>query len=113
MSAKGIKAAHNKSLKPVYKHLTSKQKAIVKLKKRLERLDKDLHGYKGFYATCPRDSKGAVDWDNMTSEDLDYFERINKEYDKISAAYNKIDLNDSLDALKMFNATQFNYSQSF
>ncbi len=113
MSEQGIRTAHNKSIKPVYKHLSAKQKAIVKLKERMNRLDKDLHGYRGFYDTCPRLSNGAVAWDSITNAELDYFDRINKEYDRVCAKYNKLQDLEINEALNLFVATQYSYSQSF
>jgi BioD-like phosphotransacetylase family protein len=104
-----IQQAINKSLKKNYSELNYKQKKLVKLQEKYNQAHKYLYGYLGFYNKVKRLSNRQVDWESLTNQELQIFENANKTIEK----YNKVDANEIQNALKLFNQTQFTYSQSF
>lgn len=74
--------------KKSYKGLSEDQKRMIKLTEKYEQLDKDLNY---FWQTAPRNINGAVDWDNCTTEQLEYFEYINKDLEKTLKAITKME----------------------
>lgn len=76
-------------IKPSYTGLTILEQKFIKATERLEQADKDLNGRNGFYATCSR-INGAVNWASMTDKELDYFELINKQYERAKKALDRV-----------------------
>ncbi len=109
MSQKGILVAHRKSIKKSYKHLTIKEKRIMKIIEAKEQAEKYLYGFNGIYKRAKRLSNGQVDWSCFTNAEIDIFHTSEKAIEK----YNKIDEKIILEVKYKFNKSQFNYSQSF
>lgn len=112
MKHSGIQRAHKKSLKKIYKHLTPRQKMIVKCRESYDLADRELYGYSGFYAKAPRKSNGAVDWESLDERTLDWVERAHKKIDKYNSLCSEHE-DEVIAALTLFSQTQFTYSQSF
>jgi len=102
--------------KPCYKHLTGNEKKLYKLIEKKNQLEKDLYGINGFYAKCPRESNGIVAWTKLTDAEMDFFEQIQKSYDKTIEKINNAESKFNLvsdDVMIKFNQTQNSLSQSF
>jgi hypothetical protein len=104
-----IQQAINKSLKKNYSKLNFRQKTLVKLQEKYNLAQRYLYGYLGFYTKVKRLPSGQVDWGSLSDQELQIFENANK----IIKKYNKVNENEMQNALKLFNQTQFTYSQSF
>lgn len=63
-----------------YQGLNQLQVKYIKAVKEYERVNKDLDK---FYTTCKRNSNGAVDWNSMNDNELDYFDYIYKKSEKL------------------------------
>lgn len=87
-----------------YKGLTADQKKYVKAVERHRLMDKQLTS---FYRKCRRTVYGAVDFVNMTDEELDLFEYLNKENERalktMSQLEGKIDVNYTLSVFRQIN----------
>lgn len=68
-----------KQQKTSYKGLTPEQRRYVKAEEVRRITDKGLND---FYAHVPRFANGAVDWNALNEQQLDYFEEINKRHEK-------------------------------
>lgn len=104
-----IQQAINKSLKKNFSKLSSREKTLVKLQEKYDLAQRFLYGHLGFYSTVSRLPNKQVDWDSVSEDKMILFE----EADKIIKKYNKVDETEIQNALKLFNQTQFTYSQSF
>lgn len=93
--------AFTKQLKTIYKGLTPKQKRYVKAEEERRITDKGLND---FYARAPRSLSGAVDWESLTEQQLDYFEQINKRHEKAIKTMSRLEDNglDGDNTLKIF-----------
>ena len=89
--------ASRKLQKVSYKNLSNDEAKYIKAKQRFEQLDKRL-SY--FYSHCRRKDNGAVDFENMSEQELDLFEEMNKEREKtlktMSKLEDKIDVDKAL-----------------
>lgn len=74
--------------KTSYRGLTSDQKKMVKLVEKHRLLEKDLNY---FWANAPRQENDAVNWDAMSSTQLDYFDFLNKESEKVSSSIDRLE----------------------
>jgi hypothetical protein len=109
MSQQGIKIASNKANKRTYKHLTKKEKQIIKLWESKNQAEKFLYGLYGFYSTVPRFKNNSVAWEKLDEKTLICFEESNKVIEK----FNRIDNEILIKTINLFNQTQFSFSQSF
>lgn len=109
MSQSQINAAHRKSLTSVYKHLTSEQKRIIKLKEKKDLAEKFLYGSRGFYSHVVRLPDNQVNWDCVPDETLNLVSSSMKDIER----FLKVDDDLVNTAVKIFNETQFSLSQSF
>lgn len=82
--------AFKKQLKTTYKCLTPEQKRYVKAEEERRITDKALSD---FYAHAPRLQNGAVDWQSLTEQQLDYFEEINKRHEKSIRTMSRLEEN--------------------
>lgn len=93
-----------------YKGLTEDEKKYIKLKEKYDLCDKE---YNNFYKTTPRSVNGAVDWNKLNEEELDYFDYLYKQHEKLlkklSNIEDKIDVNNALNIFLQMNT----HSQSF
>ena len=73
-------------------------------------IDKD---YNDFYKTAPRNSNGAVDWKKLSEKELDIFDYLYKQHEKLlkklSDLEDKIDVDNALNIFLQVNT----HSQSF
>lgn len=60
-----------------YKGLTDEQKKYIKAKEAYEQSEKDMND---FWKIAPRSETGAVDWNKLTKEQLDYFDELSKRH---------------------------------
>lgn len=97
--------------KKIYTGLNKLEKKYVKMQLRYIDLEKDLNR---FWATAPRDSSGAVDWNVLDEVSLDLFHFIFKEYERIQKVISKLEDNgiDGDYIIKVYNQLN-NHSQSF
>lgn len=68
-----------------------------------------------FYKTARRTETGAIDWDNMNNEELDYFDYIYKNNEKLSKRISKMEdttVKNSDTILRLFMEINL-HSQSF
>lgn len=79
MGTLAYQVAFRKQMKTSYKGLNPKEKKYIKAKEKFEDMDKALNS---FYAHCARTKTGAVDFENMSEEELNHFEYWNKEKEK-------------------------------
>lgn len=82
--------AFRKQLKTTYKGLTPEQKRYAKSEEERRITDKDLTD---FYAHAPRLDSGAVDWQALTEQQLDYFEQLNKRHERAIRAMSRLEDN--------------------
>lgn len=102
--------AHRKQQKVSYKNLSDNETKYIKAKQRFEQLEK---GLSFFYSHCKRKENGAVDFENMSESDLDFFEEMNKEREKALRIMSKLeDVIDVDRALTIFLQTN-THSMSF
>lgn len=80
--------AFKKQQKTSFANLDEKQIKYIKAKLRFEQLDKALTY---FYSHCLRLENGAVDWNNLSNKELDYFEYVNKEKEKALRKMSKLE----------------------
>ncbi|WP_313069846.1 hypothetical protein [Lacrimispora sp.] len=80
--------AFRRQQKKTYKGLTKEQKEYVKVKEAFEQYGKDLND---FFRTAKRKESGAVDFENLESSELDYFEHIYKSKEKAAKKMNKLE----------------------
>lgn len=113
MLKNGLKTAHNKSLKTRYKHLTAEEKRIVKAHENLNRINRELYGYRGFYYLAPKTENGGVDWDSCSDWQLKLFDLLNEQKEKNEKLLSKHDDNKIEKILLFHRNMQFSYSQSF
>jgi hypothetical protein len=71
-----------------YDGFSKEEITLIKIQKKLDQVNKDLNT---FWADAPRNKNGAVDWDSMTEETLDYFDFITKEQEKLSKKISKFE----------------------
>lgn len=71
--------AFRKQQKTTYKGLTPTQRRYAKAEEERRITDK---GLADFYAHAPRSINGAVDWNALTEQQLDYFDEINKRHER-------------------------------
>lgn len=80
--------AFRKQLKTSYKGFNNAEKRYLKAKERAEQLDKALGD---FYSNAKRLENGAVNWKNMTEQELNYFDvrkgKSGKNYVKVRRYY--------------------------
>lgn len=98
------------SKKVRYDGFSKDEVSLIKTKKKLDQVNKDLNN---FWVDAPR-KNGAVDWDNMSEETLDYFEFITKEQEKLSKKINKFedkgfDLDSIMNLFKQLNIRSASY----
>ena len=88
MSNIAYQKAFQRQQKKSYRLLNEKQKKYIKAKEKFEQMDKGLND---FYSSANRLSKGAVDFQNMTEDRLDYFNWLNKEKQKAMNVMDKLE----------------------
>lgn len=71
--------AFQKQQKVSYKGLNDAQKKYIKAKEKFEQMDKALNS---FYSSAKRTLNGAVDFANLSNDELDAFDFWNKEKEK-------------------------------
>lgn len=93
--------AFNKQLKTTYKGLTPEQKRYVKAEEECRITDKGLND---FYAHTPRSENGAVAWEALTEQQLDYFQQLNRRHEKAVRTMSRLEEGglDGDHALKVF-----------
>lgn len=79
MSSLQYQKAFRKQQKTKYKGLTPEQKQYIKAEEERRITDKGLND---FYAHAPRNNNGAVNWNALTEQQLDYFEQLNRQHNK-------------------------------
>ncbi|WP_152633273.1 hypothetical protein [Aliarcobacter butzleri] len=105
----------NRFNKPTYKHLTKDEATYHKALVEKDRLNKELYGVRGIYATLPK-KNGAINWEAASNEDLELFEIINKRVEKINKKISKFEDKynfDEMDIRHKFNISQNSLSSSF
>lgn len=105
----GMRTAHNRSLKKSYKNLNAQQTRLVKINERYEAADKFLYGYRGFYEEAGRLDNGQVNWSSIPESLMSAFKDANKDIER----YLKQDDDLMGSALRLFNQTQFSFSQNY
>jgi len=65
-----------------YDGFTDEEKKIIKTKEKLDQFEKDLNK---FWSRAPRKDNKSVDWDNLNKSDLDYFDYIFKQHEKLTS----------------------------
>lgn len=102
--------AFRKQLKTSYKGLSDNQRNYVKAKELFEQMDK---GLSDFYTHCKRTAMGAADFQNMSEQELDLFEHLNKQKEKamrtMSRLEDVIDVDLTLNIFRQINT----HSMSF
>lgn len=93
--------AFRQQQKTTYKSLTLEQKRYVKAEEERRITGKGLND---FYAHAPRFQNGAVDWQALTEQQLDYFEQINKRHERAIRTMSRLEDNglDGDKILKVF-----------
>lgn len=93
-----------------YKGLTDEEKKYIQLKEKFDIIDKD---YNNFYKTAPRNHNGCVDWCQLSEKEMNYFDYLYKQHEKMLSKMSNLE--DAIDvdyALNIF--LQINtHSQSF
>lgn len=82
--------AFRSQLKTTYKGLTPEQKRYVKAEEERRITDKGLND---FYAHAPRSHNGAVNWQALSEQQLDYFEQTNKRHERAIKTMSKLEDN--------------------
>lgn len=102
--------AFQKQQKISYKGLSVNQKKYIKAKEKFEQMDKALIS---FYSSAKRTLNGAVDFSNLSDDELNAFEFWNKEKEKalkcMDRLENEIDVDDTLNLFLQINT----HSMSF
>lgn len=102
--------AFRKQQRVSYKNLNENEKKYIKAKEKFEQMDKWLNY---FYSHCRRLENGSVDWDNLTDEELNTFDFVNKEKEKALSKMSKLeDVIDVEYTLNVFMQTN-THSMSF
>lgn len=83
----------------------------IKITKQYRQIDKELSR---FWATALRKDNNNVDWDNMSEEQLDYFEHINKISERLLKTLSKleekgIDIDRVINMFNMINCNSVSY----
>ncbi|MCD7996421.1 MAG: hypothetical protein LUH21_04220 [Clostridiales bacterium] len=81
-------AAFRKQQKVSYRGLDDNQKKYIKAKELYEQMEKTLNF---FYSHCKRNQNGVVDFESLSSEELDAFEWWNKQKDKAFSKMSKLE----------------------
>ena len=104
------KVCEKQNKRKSYKGLTEDEKKYIKIKEKYDLIDKD---YNDFYKTAPRNSNGAVDWKKLSEKELDIFDYLYKQHEKLlkklSDLEDKIDVDNALNIFLQVNT----HSQSF
>lgn len=102
--------AFQKQQKTSYKGLDDVQKRYIKAKEKFEQMDNVLNS---FYSSAKRTSSGAVDFANMSNDELDAFDFWNKEKQnamkQMDKLENEIDVDYTLNLFLQINT----HSMSF
>lgn len=105
------KTAHRLDKKERYDGFTPEEVKVIKAKKKMEQFE---HSLNEFWATAPRRVNNSVDWDKLSSQELDYFEHIDKEHKKalrviVKSEDKGMDVDDVLKRFLMLNVRSVCY----
>ncbi|MBD5589123.1 hypothetical protein [Clostridium botulinum] len=81
-----------------YDGLSKDEVKYIKSKKQYEQIEKDLNN---FWTTAPRKQNNSVDWESMSESELNYFDYIYKESEKLLKTLSKLE--DTIDVDKTLN----------
>lgn len=87
------KVAERINKKVRYDGLTKEQIKYIKTKQEYDNIEKSMND---FWRYAPRLKNNQVNWDNMTEQELGYFEYINGKQEKLFIRLNKLE-EDGLD----------------
>lgn len=80
-----VSASQNKKVR--YDGLSKEEIKYIKLTKEQNQMDKELNR---FYRETKRNENGAIDWINLSEEELDYFDIIYKNNEKLLKKISKL-----------------------
>ena len=72
-----------------YDGLTKEQVSYIKAKREYDQVEKDLNN---FWSTVPRKENKSVDWDKLSEQELDYFDNIYKQSEKLIKKMSKLQI---------------------
>lgn len=105
------KVCQSQNKKIRYDGFSKDEITYLKTKDKYEQFERELNM---FWKEAPRNENGAVDWDNMNDETLDYFEYINKQHEKLLNKMSKLEdkgikVDSLLDMFNQLNCNSVSY----
>ena len=102
--------ADNRMRKVSYRNLNPDEKKYIKAREKYQQFDKSLAH---FWRTCKRTESGQADFQNMTEDELDYFDYIYKECEKarkqMESLAEKIDVDFALNKFLQTNIHSYSF----